>query len=631
MYAIQIWKTIKRDVVEMGLYAKKGSQQRYFMYHNRLQHSSTIQVLLRRKQHKQIKITGKINQKVLGGEISLADKDSEKRTRTYVTDTLRELGWNIKKPQNGGNLLQEGECQKYDDRIKDSLKSASKTGKGEGLLDFLLVNNEKLLCAIIETKPDKADIEDAVKDGKHYASFLNSEFNIRILIAVAGNEENGIVVKNYFLIETKWEIITAHGQPLTQILSYEQLETVLKNNKPTLDIRIPPLEYLYKRADKINSILHKHKIEESARAKVIASIILAMYQGEFSLKESLVIDDINTRVKEGLKECKDPDKIYSMMALNKHDKSLAKAIPLIVYELKKVNISSLMKSGYDVLGTFYEVFLKYGGDNRQLGIVFTPRYITEFATNLIDLTPTDLVYDPTCGSAGFLVSAFNKFKELVNNRKADVKRMGDTQIFGNDTSPSVYPLGVVNMIFRDDGKNNIVFQDCFEFPENKQFTKVLMNPPFKTEKQDPPESDYINHALKCLCIGGRLISVVPISVLCDPDNKKWREELISEHTIEAVISLHPETFTAAGIITALITIKAHIPQNKQKIFFCKMSDDGYVLKKGVRLKVSDGQFAKVKTSFVSKTEEYEFSCYSELKTFQSVYEMEKKKLVVKGK
>ncbi len=546
---------------------------------------------------------------------SMKEKDSEKRARMYVTHTLKELGWNIKKPQKGGNLLQEGEAQKYDSRIKEALQNASKSGKCSGFLDFLLVNNDKVVSAIIETKPDKTDIKEAIKDAKHYVSFLNKidGFDIKILIGVAGNEEEGVTVENYYLDNNVWKIIESHEQKLTQIITYEELEQCLKNEKPSLDVAIPSLDYLYLRSDKINKILHKHKVEEASRAKVIASIILAMYQGNFSLDINLVIQDINTRVKEALNECKKTDQIYSMLSLNKHDKLLAKAIPLVIHELKKVNINALMKSGYDVLGTFYEVFLKYGGDNKQLGIVFTPRHITDFCTDIIGITSKDKIYDPTCGTGGFLVSAFNRFRELVNYNKHLIKKIGDSQIFGNDTSTSAYPLGVVNMIFRGDGKNNIIFKNCFEYPEEKQFTKVLMNPPFQTDGDDPIETEFIDHALNCLEVGGKLISVIPFSILVQSGEcKKWRENIIGKHTLEAVFSLPHKTFYPVSITTALVFIKAHIPQKEEKTFFCKITEDGFIEKKGKRIKVKDGQIEEAGNNFISKITKPAFSCYKKI-------------------
>ena len=59
----------------------------------------------------------------------------------------------------------------------------------------------------------------------------------------------------------------------------------------------------------------------------------------------------------------------------------------------------------DYLGRFYGEFVSYsGGDGQALGVVLTPRHITELFCELVDLKPTDVIFDPCCGTGGFLIS-----------------------------------------------------------------------------------------------------------------------------------------------------------------------------------------------------------------------------------
>lgn len=53
--------------------------------------------------------------------------------------------------------------------------------------------------------------------------------------------------------------------------------------------------------------------------------------------------------------------------------------------LNEINIKAAMNSGTDILGEFYEVFLKYGNDAKDIGIVLTPRHITKFACDVLDI------------------------------------------------------------------------------------------------------------------------------------------------------------------------------------------------------------------------------------------------------
>ena len=104
--------------------------------------------------------------------------------------------------------------------------------------------------------------------------------------------------------------------------------------------------------------------------------------------------------------------MLNIFKLRGNSEKLKRKLPLIFHNLDKINIRALMNTDADILGKFFETFLRYGNDAKELGIVFTPRHIVNFMIDLIDLKATDTVYDPTCGTGGFLVSAFMRMKKL---------------------------------------------------------------------------------------------------------------------------------------------------------------------------------------------------------------------------
>lgn len=66
------------------------------------------------------------------------------------------------------------------------------------------------------------------------------------------------------------------------------------------------------------------------------------------------------------------------------------------------------KSAEDYIGRFYGEFMSYsGGDGQTLGIILTPKHITQLFCDLLDLKPDDIVFDPCCGTAGFLIAAMH--------------------------------------------------------------------------------------------------------------------------------------------------------------------------------------------------------------------------------
>ena len=104
------------------------------------------------------------------------------------------------------------------------------------------------------------------------------------------------------------------------------------------------------------------------------------------------------------------------------------ALVKTIQELTNLNIRSAMNSGDDILGEFYEVFLKYGNWAKEIGIVLTPRHITRFAVKILNVGTKDIVYDPTCGTGGFLVSALDFAKR--NAATSDLSAFKTGGIFG---------------------------------------------------------------------------------------------------------------------------------------------------------------------------------------------------------
>jgi type I restriction-modification system DNA methylase subunit len=264
-----------------------------------------------------------------------------------------------------------------------------------------------------------------------------------------------------------------------------------------------------------------------------------------------------------------------------------------------------MNSGKDVLGKFYEVFLKYGNGAKDIGIVLTPRHITRFASQVLDINYKDLVLDVACGTGGFLVSAFDEVRKKTKNHD-DFENFRLNGIYGIEEQDSIISLAIVNMIFRGDGKNNMIEGNCFKkwlnakttnktycaeyLAEDKEnrippITKVMMNPPFALKKGDEQEYKFIEHALKQMQDEGILFAVLPISVLVERGTKDWRKEvLLKNNRLLGVITFPDDLFYPVSVGTIGLFIKKGIPHNyeKDEVYFVRCINDGFVKKKGVR-------------------------------------------------
>lgn len=524
---------------------------------------------------------------------------SEVHAYLQITQELEKKGWKKE------NIYTQGECLS----IPEIKKYLGQT-KPENVVEI-----EDNLFYAIEAKNERNKIEQALKEAReYYAGEINKSHIIKcpFITGIAGNNNEGYVARSQYLIDGKWKIVTENGVEITGLLSKKHVEEILRTKSSSIkDFEITEDEFL-NTAESINEILHENSINKDYRARFISALLLAMSDGkeiDVSQNADVLIENINSRVKHILKTHDKINfsnfiKIDEPASADNHIKVKA-AIKLTYQELLNLNIRSALNSGRDVLGKFYEVFLKYGNGAKDIGIVLTPRHITRFASEVLDITHTDLVLDPACGTGGFLVSAFDEVRKKTKN-KDEFENFRLNGLYGIEEQDAIISLAIVNMIFRGDGKNNMIEGNCFMkwltaksngskyYAEYLQedirnriapITKVMMNPPFALKKGDEKEYKFIDHALKQMEDGGLLFTVLPISVLVERGTKEWRKNvLLKQNRVLAVITFPEDLFYPVSVGTIGLFVKKgeHHKYDEDKVFFARCVQDGFVKKKGVR-------------------------------------------------
>lgn len=467
---------------------------------------------------------------------------------------------------------------------------------------------------VIEAKNKRKELEQALTEAREdYADKINKDNEVHALLitGIGGNDKEGYISRSQFYKNGRWETISENGIEVTSLLSTKQVENILKQQTAQLkDVEITEEEFL-ETAESINELLHENSINKDYRARFISAILLAMSDGkevDVTQECDVLIDNINSRVKAILKKHNKLNfsnfiKIDEPSSADNHVK-VKEAIKRTYQELLNLNIRSAMNSGKDVLGKFYEVFLKYGNGAKDIGIVLTPRHITRFAAYVLDINYNDLVLDPACGTGGFLVSAFDEVRKKTKN-KDDFENFRLNGLYGVELQDSIISLAIVNMIFRGDGKNNMIEGNCFKkwlnaktegktysaeyLPEDTEkrilpITKVMMNPPFALKKGDEKEYKFIEHALNQMEEGGLLFSILPVSVLLEKSTKHWRIDLLKENTLLAVITFPEDLFYPTGVHTLGVFIKKGIPHpQNQDVYWARCLHDGFLKSKGKRL------------------------------------------------
>ncbi|HEU4966636.1 MAG TPA: N-6 DNA methylase [Candidatus Saccharimonadales bacterium] len=508
---------------------------------------------------------------------------SEFQSYTYIIESLRLLGWNTKNPNRNDDGMMY---------TQNEVLAVPKLKKLLGLdrPEFILVADAHNYVAI-EAKSSHDKLDKAEKEAKQYGDKLNADGVIcPIAIAVAGNEDDKYFIKSFFFANGEWLEVEINGRKTTGLLSHHDVQRLIRSQSNKIkDFEISDDLY-YQKATEINEKLHMGAINKNVRARVVASILLALSTDQdinLNNEAYAMINEINAKVKEVLfkhekSEFADSISIPKPPTPENHVK-FRKALVDTIQELRMMNIKSAMNSGTDVLGRFYEQFLKYGNGAKEIGIVLTPRHITRLASEMLNINRSDKVYDPACGTGGFLVAAYDQVKKSGASQ-GDIDRFKREGIYGVEQEADVVALTLVNMIFRGDGKSNIIEGNCFNSHkfDGVQFSKVLMNPPFALKKDDEKEYKFIDHALNHMQDDGLLFVIIPSPVMFrDNHFRAWRQKMLRENTLEAVIKLPEDLFYPVGVHTSAVIIRKGVQHDMQHKVLWGWLRDGFRKNKGV--------------------------------------------------
>lgn len=500
---------------------------------------------------------------------------SEFRTYGFILDALASLGWNKSSPAKGGQVYTQNEIQHDED-----LKSVLGLRRPENVV---VVDNNPRQYWVIEAKADIKAMRKALKQAKELAELINriEPMICRLVTGIAGDPDSTHLIETHFMVSPdEWEPVTINGRQATGFVSPGQVSEILVSESSSIDEYEIDEELFLDKTQQINKILHDGGINKRNRAAVLASLLLAIaFDPRFKVHGDLrtMIGDINTRARRYLKRYKKDEffgeiEIHLPTSDDNHHKHKT-ALNATIDVLRGLNIASAINSGRDVLGEFYEQFLKYANDASELGIVLTPRHITTFAANVVDVRPNNVIFDPACGTGGFLVAALDKVRRDIG----DVTQFKKGNLHGIEQDPLIATLAIVNMIFRGDGSSNIQEGDGLVTQPSCQPDCCLLNPPFALE--DEYEWKFVDKALGVMTGGGLLFAIVPTTTMMsagdDRLEKHWRNEMLMKHTLLAVITMPQDLFyphVSKG--TYGILIRAHQPHDviNGKVFWAILSD-----------------------------------------------------------
>lgn len=261
-----------------------------------------------------------------------------------------------------------------------------------------------------------------------------------------------------------------------------------------------------------------------------------------------------------------------------------------------INLSNDGMESLDVLGDAYMYLIKMFQDSsgKKGGEFFTPNEVKQLIVKLLKPEEEDSVYDPTCGSGGFLIETINYLKEQGKNHR-------NIQLFGQENNISTWAMAKLNILMHGVTGAKIYKGDTIRNPQNiegtslKTFDKIMANPPFSlkewgievAEKNTynrfnygvPPKSygdlAFVEHMLASLNGNGIMATVVPHGVLFRGGAEgKIRKGMLQDDLFEAIIGLPQNLFYGTGIPAAIIVLNHHkAKDHKGKVLFIDASNE----------------------------------------------------------
>ena len=273
--------------------------------------------------------------------------------------------------------------------------------------------------------------------------------------------------------------------------------------------------------------------------------------------------------------------------------------PLMLQKIVS-GIDNLPLKDRDTKGDVYEYLLSKLSTAGTNGQFRTPRHIIKMIVELMKPSAQDIIVDPSCGSAGFLVEAgeyLRKHHKEIFNDKEEKDHFNNTMFYGYDIDTTMLRISAMNLMQHGIENPNIEYKNTIsdDNEDKNKFTLILANPPFKgsvdletiskdlmaiTNKSKKTELLFLALFLKILKTGGRCASIVPDGVLFGSSkaHQAIRKEIIENHKLEAIISMPSGVFKPyAGVSTAIMIFTKTGQGGTDKVWFYDMLADGFSL------------------------------------------------------
>ncbi|MCR4881195.1 MAG: N-6 DNA methylase [bacterium] len=513
----------------------------------------------------------------------------EKDTVYLINRSLENLGWRFEGKDK--NVFQEQPRTEAERRLLEHKRP-----------DYVLYSKDHEPLIVIEAKKKGERIDSALEQGIFYAKklkaplvfatdgvFCKSFHTQANRTPMLNGEELDEFIREAMAMKFlgEWNVNT-----ISQKVQYDRQELIKIFDTANNMLRSEGLRAGEERFGEFANILFLKLISESEQNKFDQGI---QTKFDFSTcswdiikkqSSSSRVEYINNMVYKKLNDLYNTE-IFTSLKIRDND--VLKEIMGLLDPLVLTDIDS------DVKGDAFEYFLKAStATKNDLGEYFTPRHIVKTMVRLVNPQIGEKVYDPFCGTGGFLIESFRHIYNNMPRNKETEKMLRENTIFGNEIT-STARITKMNMILAGDGHSGIHMQDSLANPVDGKYDVVLANMPYSQKTKhgslyDLPstngDSICVQHCMKAISSAsenGRMAIVVPEGFLFRKELAKTREYLLKNSELQSIISLPqgvflPYTGVKTNIIFATkINQKISNSQKKKNYWYFDVKSDGYSL------------------------------------------------------
>lgn len=271
-----------------------------------------------------------------------------------------------------------------------------------------------------------------------------------------------------------------------------------------------------------------------------------------------------------------------------------KLLDMVVQMIDKIKMDDR-----DTKGDLYEYLLSKIASAGTNGQFRTPRHVIRMMVDMVQPKKDDVICDPSCGTAGFLVSTGEYLYENHDDWFMDQNfrdHFNNKMFNGLEFDNTMLRIGAMNLQLHGIENPELIGVDALSEANKitEKYSLILANPPFKgsldydgvepsllnVAKTKKTELLFLSLMLRMLKTGGRAAVIVPDGVLFGSSkaHKAIRQEIIEQHKLDAVISMPSGVFKPyAGVSTAVLFFTKTNSGGTDKVWFYDMEADGYSL------------------------------------------------------